>query len=152
FGRFPGRGGIFDPAIVHSGTNGSTIGNYVLNVTAEVMNTPPRVSSVPTLDGVPLRPGTVLTAPPTSLLLTFDKAVDLLQTVRQTGQSKVDAIYVQGSQGSTFFPHLMDYSEDGRRAEFMMLDALPNDVYQLHLSGPHGLTDGAGNPLVGNDP
>ena len=32
-----------------------------------------------------------------------------------------------------------------------MIDALPNGDYTLHLSGPDGLTDLAGNPLVGND-
>jgi hypothetical protein len=33
-----------------------------------------------------------------------------------------------------------------------MLDGLPNGSYELHLSGPGGLTDLGGNPLVGNDP
>lgn len=152
FGRFAGTGGIFDPALSHSGKNGSTIGNYVLNVAAEVMNDPPHVSAVPTLDGVPLYQGTVLTAPPMSLSLTFDTSVNLLQLVRQTGQSQVDAIYIQSSQGGTFFPHLTGYSEDGRRAALVMRDALSNGSYQLHLSGRLGLTDGAGNPLAGNDP
>ena len=34
----------------------------------------------------------------------------------------------------------------------MLLDALPTGDYTLHLSGPLGLADLAGNPLVGNDP
>ena len=33
-----------------------------------------------------------------------------------------------------------------------MLDGLPNGSYSLHLSGPGGLTDLGGNPIVGNDP
>ena len=41
---------------------------------------------------------------------------------------------------------------DRTQATFQMLDGLPNGSYALHLSGPGGLTDLGGNPLVGNDP
>jgi hypothetical protein len=37
-------------------------------------------------------------------------------------------------------------------ATFLMLDALPNGSYALHLSGPLGLADFAGNTLAANDP
>src|SRR5262249_22984414 len=38
------------------------------------------------------------------------------------------------------------------QATFLMLDGLADGTYQLHLSGPNGLADFGGNPLVGNDP
>jgi hypothetical protein len=152
FGRLPGSGGVFDPHVSHSGKNGSTIGEYVLNVAAEPMNDPPHVGAVPMIDGTPLSQGTVLTAPPTNLSVTFDKTVNLRELVRQTGLPKVDPIYIQGRQGSKFFPQFVDYVQGRHGAEFMFVAALPNGDYQLHLSGPLGLTDLAGNPLVGNDP
>ena len=62
FGTLPGTGGIFNPEVTHSGRVGSTIGDYVLNVAAVPMNDPPQVSGVPTMDGIPLSSGTVLTA------------------------------------------------------------------------------------------
>lgn len=152
FGRLPGTGGIFDPNVSHSGKNGSTIGEYVLNLAAEPMKDSPRVSGIPVMDGSPLTQDAVLTAPPTSLSVNFDKTVNLREMVRQTGLPIVNAIYIQGSQGSKFFPHLVQFAENGKHTEFLMHDALPNGIYQLHLSSAQGLTDLAGNLLVGNDP
>src|SRR5262249_13342548 len=43
------------------------------------------------------------------------------------------------------------YDVQTRQATFLMLDALPPGVNLLHLSGAAGLTDLAGNPLVGNE-
>jgi hypothetical protein len=151
-GRLPGTEGIFDPEVTHSGKIGSTIGDYVLNVTAEPMNDRPQISGVPTMDGIPLNQGTVLTAPPTTLSITFDKAVNLAQLARQTEQSELSPVYIQGSQGTKFFPKLIDYTESGNRADFIMRNGLRNGVYELHLSGSLGLTDLAGDPLAGNDP
>lgn len=152
FGRLPGTGGVFDPSVSHSGKNGSTIGDYVLNLAAEAMNNPPHVRGVPIVDGSPLTQGAILAAPPTSLSVAFGKTVNLRELIRQTGLPTVDAITIQDSQGRRFFPHLVSYTESDQRADFLMYDALPNGVYELHLSSARGLTDLAGNPLVGNDP
>src|SRR5262249_25751241 len=109
------------------------------------------VSAVPTLDGISLTPGVILTAPPSSLSVTFNKTVNFAELVR-SGLPQLDAVYVLGSQGRKLFPSLVTYAESGSRATFLFPEALPNDVYQLHLSGPSGLADLAGNPLAGNDP
>src|SRR5260370_40559906 len=97
--------------------------DYVLNLAAEAMSSSRRVSGVPLLDGSPLNQGTSLTAPPTNLSVAFDKTVNLRELFRQTGLPVLDAIFIQGSQGNKFFPHLVNYTEDGKRAEFLMHDA-----------------------------
>jgi hypothetical protein len=152
FGRLPGTAGVFDPNVPHSGKIGSSIGNYVLNVAAETMNDPPYVSSMPAIDGTPLYDGAILTDPPTTLSLTFDKTVNLRQMISLTGSYKLNAVYIQDSQGAKYFPYLINYRQGENRADFLMYDALPDGFYELHLSGRLGLADLAGNPLVGNDP
>jgi hypothetical protein len=152
FGRLPGTSGVFDPNVSHSGKNGSTVGDYVLNLAAEPMNDPPHVTSVATMEGSPLSQAGILTAPPIGLSMTFDKAVNLRELFRQTGLPILDAVYIQDSQGNKFFPHLVNYTDNENRADFLMHDALANGVYELHLSSAHGLTDMAGNALIGNDP
>jgi hypothetical protein len=62
------------------------------------------------------------------------------------------AVFVQGPGGSLYFPRLESYNSATNTATFVMLNGLPSGPYQLHLSGPGGLTDLAGNPLVGNQP
>ncbi len=47
---------------------------------------------------------------------------------------------------------LESYDPATDTATFVLLDALPDGDYQLHLSGADGLADLGGNPLVGNDP
>jgi len=152
FGRPPGIDGIFDPMVSHSGTVGATVGEYVLNLAAEAMNDSPHVNGVPMMDGLPLTQGDILTAPPTSLSVAFNKTVNLRELVRQTGLPILDAVYIQDGQGNKFFPHVVNYADAENRAEFVLHEALPNGAYQLHLSSALGLTDLAGNPLVGNDP
>jgi hypothetical protein len=152
FGHLPGTAGVFNPEVTHSGQAGSTIGDYVLNVAVVAMNNPPQVSGVPTVDGIPLNPGTVLPAPPATLSVTFDETVNLAQLARQNGLPELSPIFVESSQGTKFFPQLVADTGDGTGADFLFPNALPNGTYQLHLSGPLGLTDLAGNPLAGNDP
>ena len=64
----------------------------------------------------------------------------------------MSAVYIQGSDGTKYLPRLESYDDVSKQAHFLMLDGLANGTYQLHLSGSLGLTDLAGNALVGNDP
>src|SRR5262249_566457 len=103
-----------------------------------------------------LKPGAVLGGPPTGLNIEFSKPVNLLQLAMQafleSQDGHLNAIYVQAADGSRFYPRFRDSVDGGRHGEFLMLDALPNGTYQLHLSGTLGLADLAGNPLAGNGP
>ena len=54
--------------------------------------------------------------------------------------------------GRQYYPRFLSYDRATNQATFQMLDGLANGSYALHLSGPGGLTDLGGNPLVGNDP
>ncbi len=69
-----------------------------------------------------------------------------------TSQSSVKAVYVEGADGTKYFPRFDSYDSATNQATFVMLDALPNGDYELHLSGAAGLADLGGNELVGNDP
>jgi hypothetical protein len=149
-GWLPGTNGIFDPNISHSGTAGVTLGPYVLNLRAVADNVAPQVTAVTP------QPGEVLTAPPTELTVTFSKAVDLqnlaFQAFATTQQGSLTAVYLRGPNGVLYYPRLESFDPSGGQATFLMLDRLPAGSYQLHLSGPEGLTDFAGNELVGNSP
>jgi methionine-rich copper-binding protein CopC len=149
-GLLPGTNGIFDPNMSHSGSNGFSIGDYVLNLQVETAPAPPHVISVTPADG------TVLSAPPTGFVVQFDEPVNLTQLMYQTqqtsGQSNLPAVTITGSDGVTYYPRLLGYDQATNTAQFMMLDALPNGPAVLHLSSAAGLADLAGDPLVGNDP
>lgn len=149
-GLLPGTGGIFDPNVSHSGENGSTpTGSYVLNVRLQLDEAPPAVVTATPLDG------TELGAPPTHLRVQFNEPVNLpwlYQNYQQPTQSDQAAIYLRGADGNDYYPRLVSYDNATNQAEFLLLDALPNGEHALHLSGPQGLTDLAGNPLPGNDP
>src|SRR5262249_34998099 len=67
-------------------------------------------------------------------------------------QGDMASVYVQGSDGVLFYPFLQSFDPSTGQATFLMLDRLPPGAYALHLSGPLGLADFAGNPLAGNDP
>ncbi|HLJ95345.1 MAG TPA: Ig-like domain-containing protein, partial [Gemmataceae bacterium] len=151
-GPAPGTNGVFDPTISHSGQAGFTTGPYLLNLHVHSDNTPPQVITTTPQEG------DALTAPPTDLLVQFSEPINLQQAAyfesQQTGQNNLDAVYLQGSDGTKYYPRLISYDGSTQQAHFQLLDGLPNGTYQLHLSnsGPYGLTDLAGNPLAGNDP
>ncbi len=149
-------GNVFDPNSTHSGSGGFTTGDYVLNLLVEPDNVPPQVVSVTLPGGTALTDGAVLTTPPTGFNVHFSEPVNLTQLAQQnflqTGLNQIAAVFVQGPGGTNFYPSFISYPGDGSGGTFQMLDALPNGTYVLHLSGSQGLTDLAGNPLVGNDP
>jgi hypothetical protein len=150
-GLLPGTNGIFDPNLTHSGQAGSTTGAYLLNLHVQTDNVSPEIIATTPAEG------DVLSAPPTSLQVQFSKPMNLQQVAytnfQQTTQSALQAVYILGANGSTYYPRLSSYDSTTGVGQFSMLDGLPNDAYQLHLSGSgaFGLTDLAGNRLTGND-
>jgi hypothetical protein len=149
-GLYPGVNGVFDPEISHSGQAGFSTGPYVLDLGVQADNVPPQVIATS------IATGAVLNSPPTQLTVQFSEDVNLTQLAlnayEQTGQSNIDSVYIQGTDGARYYPRLTSWESTTHQATFLMLDGLPNGDYQLHLSGTLGLTDLAGNPLVGNDP
>jgi hypothetical protein len=148
-GLLPGMGGVFNPAVSHSGSGGFTTGAYVLNLLVQAESNPPWVVSADPLEGA------TLAAPPIHLSVQFSEPVNLEQLAYQASQlnqqNGVDGVYVLGADGRKYYPRLDSYDSATNQATFLMLDALPNGVNEFHLSGPLGLTDLAGNPLMGND-
>ncbi|HYT88170.1 MAG TPA: DVUA0089 family protein, partial [Gemmataceae bacterium] len=146
----PGDNGVFDPNVAHSGFAGYSTGSYVLNLFIYPDNVAPQV-----IDATPAEQAT-LDAPPTSLTVAFDEPVNLEQLAaqikQQGGPGTLPSVYVHGADGVDYYPRLTDYNMNGNQATFLMLDALPNGVNELHLSGARGVTDLAGNPLASNDP
>lgn len=146
----PGVNGVFDPNSSHSGMVNGLTGPYVLNVEVTPDDQPPAVvQSSPAA-------GETLDQPPTSLTVRFDEAVNLRKLVflafDRSGEHTVSAVFIEGEDGSKYFPRLQSYDETTHEARFQMLDALPSGNYTWHLSGGLGLTDLAGNPLLGDDP
>src|SRR5262249_3832887 len=111
---------------------------------------PPRVVAVTP------GPGDALDAPPPYLTVRFDEPVNLqelaFRAYQRTQQGGIASVYVQGADGELYYPRLQSFDPFPEQATFLMLDRLPPGDYALHLSGPLGLADFAGNPLVGNDP
>jgi hypothetical protein len=156
----PGVSGVFDPntSTPYSGPLPLTTGPYILNVLAQPLAAPPQVISTS------LTEGSVLAAPPTEITVQFSDTVNLQQLAAAafqgaqslldptTLQDRIDAVYVESADGTDYFPRLESSDRYSDQANFLMLDSLPDGSYTLHLSGGKGLTDLAGNPLVGNDP
>jgi methionine-rich copper-binding protein CopC len=147
--QLPGYG-IFDPNVSHSGQTGWTTGPYVLNLLVSPFPQPPHVVATTPAEGA------VLTAPPSQLTVQFDEPVNLqplaFKAFQQNNQQTLSAVFVQGADGTRYFPRLQSYDPTTNQATFLMLDGLANGTYALHLSGANGLADFGGNPLVGNDP
>ena len=156
-GEPQGTNGIFDPNVSHSGMDGYTTGDYVLNLVVDADNTPPQVVSTS------LTANAVLASPPTTLVVQFNKPVNLLELAEQAfqynGESELPSVFISSfnprtQQYTDFYPSLEtptpeDYAMN--RYTFVLQDRLPNGPAELHLSGPLGLTDLAGNPLAGNE-
>jgi hypothetical protein len=149
-GALPGQDGIFDPNVSHSGSNGDTVGNYVLNLLVQPDDEPPQVVAVTPPDGASLD------APPTQLTVQFSESMNLQEMAYRafltTSDMTVSPVFIEGDDGARYYPRLQVYDDAAHTARFLMLDALPAGTYQLHLAGGLGLTDLAGNPLAGNDP
>jgi hypothetical protein len=145
-----GQGGVFDPNGPVLGTLGDSIGNYVLNFAIQPHLTTPNVVSIQRQDGS--KPG----ASPARFVVQFNEPINIQQLVNQATQTTPPLppylVFVQGAGPTRYLPRLESYDSATNQATFVMLDGLPSGVYQLHLSGPHGLGDWADVPLAGNDP
>jgi hypothetical protein len=148
--------GVYNPNISHSGQNGFTTGDYILNVSVQGDSVAPQVKTVS------LSAGANLSASPTTFSVTFSKPVDLEKLIYQTYQQSftpaLGAVFIRAADpqhpGQTIdsHPRLISYDPISGVANFLMLNAVANGPAELHLSGsgPLGITDLAGNPLVGN--
>ena len=149
-GQPPGSPGLFNPNVSHSGQNGWSQGPYVLNVLVQPAPDPPHVVSTSPSNGA------TLIEPPTQLTVTFDEPVNVallaFQTFQVAAETTIASVYIEGADGTKYYPRFESYDSTTNQATFVMLDALPNGDYQLHLAGSDGLTDLGGNELVGNDP
>ena len=149
-GLLPGQNGIFDPNVSYSGTTGNSTGPYVLNLLAQSENAAPTVVSVTP------GPSDVLGAAPTQIVVQFSEDVNLqdlaFRNFEQTGQAAIPAVYLVGPGGTAYYPRLQSYDSTTHTATFLLLDRLAGGTFTLHLSGALGLTDDAGNPLVGTGP
>lgn len=149
FGIEPGSNGVYDPHLSHSGLNGYSVGDYVLNLFVQADNEAPRVTAATAVRGSsPL-------ASPTRFTVRFNEAVNLptlanLPALNNT-PGGVDAVFVRGPDGNNYYPRLLSYDSSTNVAEFLMLDRLPNGVNELRLSGAAGLTDLAGNWVASNN-
>ncbi len=146
----PGGGTVFDPNVTHSGTAGFTSGSYVLNVLVQAEQQSPRVVAVTPAQGA------TLDAPPTTLQVQFSEPVNLqklaYEAFHKSSNGAMPAVFITATDGTRYSPRFVSFDPTTNTASLLMLDGLPNGPYKLHLSGAAGLTDLAGNPLVGNDP
>ena len=146
----PGSPGIFDPNYPGSAQNGWSTGPYVLNLLVQAAPNPPQVlASSPSS-------GQVLDQSPTHITVQFSEPVNLQQLAFDaytlSAQEELPEVFIEGPDGATYYPRFESYNRETNQATFLMLDGLANGSYALHLSGPGGLTDFAGNPLASNDP
>lgn len=140
-----GENGIFDPNTPYSGTNGTSTGSYLLNLGLYVDEVAPEVVGVKVLKGA------TGDGPPTHLRVTFSEAVNLEELAFQAFEQAAQLpIWIEGPNGESYSPRLESYDPDVNEAVFLLLDGLGNGAHALHLSGPLGLTDFAGNELLGN--
>jgi hypothetical protein len=147
-GILPGTNGVFDPLVSHSGYNGYTTGNYVLNLAAVPD------AKAPTVVAATPGNGQTLSAPPTQIVVQFNEPVNLAQLAasQPTSGGGPPPVFVRGPDGVDRIPRLISYDNTTNQAVFLLLDALPNGLNELHLSAAGGLADLAGTPLTGNDP
>jgi hypothetical protein len=124
----PGTPGLFDPNVSHSGQLGSSTGPYVLNLVAA------RPAGAPQVVTTSPAPGASLAEPPSVLTVQFDRPVNLaqlaFQTFQKTSQDTVSGVYVQGMDGTKYFPRFQSYDPTIGQATFLMLDRLPAGTYE----------------------
>ncbi len=152
-GKLPGENGVFDPNVSHSGTNGSgSLGNYVLNLRVQAAETAPQVVSATVSSGG--ASSDAVTGYPTSVNIQFSGPVNLRQLAfdafEENLPGNLSPIFITDANGNTYYPRLQSYNDSTYDASFYLLDRLPNGDYTLHISGPDGLTDFSGTPILGN--
>jgi methionine-rich copper-binding protein CopC len=148
-GQMPGSPGIFNPNEPGSAQLGWSTGPYVLNVLVQPAPNPPQVvASSPA-------GGQVLDQPPTQITVRFSEPINIQQLAYDAfatlAQTTLTQVFIEGADGTKYYPRFESYNRATNQATFMMLDRLADGSYALHLSGPGGLTDLGSNPIVGNN-
>jgi methionine-rich copper-binding protein CopC len=148
--QMPDSPGIFDPNQPGSAQLGWSTGPYVLNLLVQPSPNPPQV-----LVSSPSS-GQVFDKPPTQLTVRFSEPINIellaYQAFETSAQTTLPQVFVEADDGTRYYPRFLSYDRATNQATFQMLDGLPDGSYALHLSGPGGLIDLGGNPIVGNDP
>jgi hypothetical protein len=147
--------GLYDPNVSHSAALGVSTGSYVLNLMVQPDSDPPQVVATSPAAGV------TLNQPPTQLTVQFNEAINVqilndqatkTSLANSVPQNFIPAVYVQGADGTKYYPEFVSFDYQTDQATFRMADELTSGSYQLHLSGPNGLVDLGGNALTGNSP
>ena len=145
-----GPDGVFDPRVAHSGGQGGSVGNYALDVQIAPDNAAPSVLAAS------ISAGATLDTSPTQLSIQFSEPVNAQILAYLESQESDDQtarpVFVQAADGTRFFPRLQSYDVNSGVARFLMLDALANGSFELHVSSSEGLTDLAGLPIQANAP
>ena len=118
-GQPPGSPGVFDPNVPNSAQNGWSTGPYVLNVLVQPTADPPQVVSTSPSNGA------TLFQPPSQLTVTFDEPVNLeqlaFQTYQVSGSEHLASVYIEGADGTQYFPRFESYDSATNQATFLML-------------------------------
>lgn len=140
--------GFFNPEMSHSGSAGSTVGAYVLNLRVIPIPDPPEVTSVS------IGQNSALPDSPTQFSVQFSEFMNLTEQANSafssTSHNIIEGVYIENSLGVKYFPRLVSFDSSNFVAQFLILDRLAAGTYQLHLDGAHGVTNIVGAPLVGN--
>ena len=160
-GQLPGQNGVFaenangTDFLTDSANTGGTIGNYVLNLQVEAAPYAPHVVSATVSSGGGVSHGDIV-GPPTSVDIHFSGPVNLGLLAFEAGQigqpGTITPIFIENAQGTEYSLRLVNYDPSTYEAQFILLDRLSDGTYTLHISGENGVTDFAGNPVVGNTP
>jgi methionine-rich copper-binding protein CopC len=136
-GQMPGSPGIFNPNQPGSAQLGWSTGPYVLNVLVQPAPNPPQVvASSPAS-------GQVFDQPPTQITVQFSEPINIQQLAYDAfatlAQTTLTQVFIEGADGTKYYPRFESYNRATNQATFMMLDRLADGSYALHLSGPGGL-------------
>lgn len=141
--------GELDPTRSHSASNGTSVGQYVLNV--QVV---PLADNKPEVVDVSIDDGAELPSAPSTITVNFSEFMDLTTaayaSLQSNGKSSIPGVFIRDASGQVYYPTLQSFDPQTFQASFIMLSRLRPGHYELHLSGSQGLKDLSGNPLVGN--
>ncbi len=142
-------GDTYDPALGLTPLAGSTTGFYVLNLFLT-----PDDEQPPQVAAVSITPDQNFTEPLQTFTVEFSEPVNLhklaYQAYQQQSAESTAAVFLVDSAGERVYPRMVSYDDATNIASFVMLERLPPGTWELHISGPGGITDLAGNTLQGN--
>jgi methionine-rich copper-binding protein CopC len=142
-GNLPGTAQGYDAITGRPGTAGvgEPAGVFELDVSATPAVPPTALVAFDLDHADPLEPS------PTGMDLTFSGPVDV-SSLTQTGQQET-ALTVVDASGKTWPISAMAYDNSEHRLSFVFDEPLPAGTYSLVVPSQGGLTDLAGNPVIG---